>query len=61
MYVGLAPHGMTLGNASTFHGDIDDFARADGFQDYTAMWLWFSKRYKTSIFTGFVIRWRPAQ
>ena len=33
------------------------FARADGFRDYTEMWEWFSSRYKTPMFTGYVIRW----
>jgi hypothetical protein len=33
------------------------FARADGFKNYDAMWAWFSARYKTNSFTGYVIWW----
>ena len=33
------------------------FARADGFANYDEMWKWFSERYKSSSFEGFVIRW----
>lgn len=57
-YVGLTASGVTLGDASRFPGDRDDFARADGFEDYAAMWKWFSERYETNSFTGHVIRWR---
>lgn len=57
-YVGLTARGVTLGNASRFPGDMDDFARADGFENYAAMWKWFSERYKTNSFTGIVIRWK---
>lgn len=56
-YVGLTAKGVSLGDASRFHGDVDDFARQDGFENYAAMWKWFSERYKTNSFTGFVIRW----
>lgn len=57
-YVGLTERGVTLGDTSRFPGDRDDFARADGFEDYAAMWKWFSERYETNSFTGHVIRWR---
>lgn len=57
-YVGLTARGVTLGDASRFPGDIDDFARADGFENYSAMWRWFSERYKTNSFTGHIIRWK---
>lgn len=57
-YVGLTARGVTLGDASKFPGDVDDFARADGFDDYPAMWKWFSERYKTNSFTGHIIRWK---
>lgn len=56
-YVGLTERGVTLGDTSRFPGDRDDFARADGFEDYAAMWKWFSERYETNSFTGHVIRW----
>jgi hypothetical protein len=57
-YVGLTARGVTLGDKSRFPGDIDDFARADGFEDYAAMWKWFSERYETNSFTGNIIRWQ---
>lgn len=60
-YVGLTARGVTLGDASRFPGDMDDFARADGFTDYAAMWKWFSERYQTNSFTGHIIRWRLDQ
>lgn len=56
-YVGLTAKGVTLGDASRFPGNMDDFARQDGFENYAAMWKWFSGRYKTNSFTGRVIRW----
>jgi len=56
-YVGLTERGVTLGDKSKFPSDIDDFARADGFRDYAEMWQWFSTRYETNSFTGYVIRW----
>lgn len=56
-YVGLTARGVTLGNTSRFPRDIDDFARLDGFADYAEMWAWFSARYDTNSFTGYVIRW----
>ena len=57
MYVGLTARGVTLGDKSKFPEDIDDFARADGFENYAAMWKWFSERYETDSFTGRVIKW----
>lgn len=57
-YVGLNARGVTLGDASKFPRDIDDFARADGFPNYVAMWNWFFDRYDTPSFTGVIIRWR---
>lgn len=56
-YVGLTARGVTLGDKSKFPSDIDEFARADGFADYAEMWKWFSERYETNSFTGYVIRW----
>jgi hypothetical protein len=58
-YVGLRASGVTLGDTSRFPKDIDDFALQDGFEDYAAMWKWFSERYETNSFTGYIIRWRP--
>lgn len=57
MYIGLTANGITLGDKSRFPGDSDDFARADGFTDYAAMWRWFSETYMTASFTGVIIRW----
>ncbi|HMF76439.1 MAG TPA: hypothetical protein VK604_12315 [Bryobacteraceae bacterium] len=59
-YVGLTERGVTLGDTSRFPGDRDDFSRADGFRDYAEMWAWFSARYETNSFTGYVIRWELA-
>lgn len=56
-YVGLTERGVTLGDKSRFPSDIDDFARLDGFESYAAMWKWFSERYETNSFTGYVTRW----
>jgi hypothetical protein len=60
-YVGLTASGVTLGDTTRFPGGRDDFARADGFENYAAMWKWFSERYKTNSFTGHVIRWRVSE
>lgn len=56
-YVVLTARGVTLGDKRRFPDDIDEFARLDGFADYAAMWKWFSERYETNSFTGYVIRW----
>lgn len=56
-YVGLTARGVTLGDVRKFPRDIDEFARLDGFDDYAAMWKWFSEQYETNSFTGYVIRW----
>jgi hypothetical protein len=53
----LTARGVTLGDKSRFPDDIDEFARLDGFKDYADMWTWFSTRYDTNSFTGYVIRW----
>ena len=58
-YVGLTERGISLWDASRYPGNKDDFARADGFESYAAMWKWFSERYKTNSFTGYIIRWKP--
>lgn len=57
-YVGLTERGVTLGTTvDRFPRDIDEFARLDGFKDYADMWKWFSERYETNSFTGYIIRW----
>lgn len=57
-YVGLRERDVTIGDVRNAPRDFDDFARADGFPDYAAMWKWFSERYETLSFTGRLIRWR---
>lgn len=57
-YVALTARGVTLGDVRRFPRDIDEFAQLDGFADYAEMWKWFSNRYKTSSFTGYVVRWK---
>lgn len=60
MYIGMTARGITLGDASRYPRDIDDFAKADGFADYAAMWKWFSERYRTNSFVGYITRWHLA-
>lgn len=64
-YVGLTARGVTLGEGPSIEGakidpsllgSTDDFARADGFEDYAAMWAWFSERYGMHSFIDYVIR-----
>ncbi len=57
-YIGMTARGITLGDKSRFPSNTDDFARADGFPDFAAMWKWFRDRYDTNSFTGHIIRWR---
>lgn len=59
-YVGLTERGVSLGDVRRFPRDIDEFARLDGFRDYAEMWAWFSDRYKTNSFTGYIIRWHTS-
>lgn len=56
-YIGIRPDGITLGNANKHPGDVDEFARADGFKDFRAMVSWFEKKYGSPFFTGYVHRW----
>jgi hypothetical protein len=58
-YAGMTAGGVTLGDVSRFARDLDEFAKADGFRDYAAMWKWFSEKYKTESFTGYITRWTP--
>jgi hypothetical protein len=58
-YVGLTARGVTLGDKSRFPSDIDEFARLDGFPNYSRMWSWFQGTYKTNSFSGYIIRWTP--
>ncbi len=58
MPIMLRRFGLTLGHKLMCSGEMDELARLDGFSDYRAMWEWFSQRYGTAHFTGYVIRWR---
>jgi hypothetical protein len=58
-YIGMIANGITRGDVSRFPRDRDEFAKADGFADYAAMWKWFSERYETNSFAGYITRWRP--
>lgn len=48
---------LEVGGAVYMSDPAAAFARADGFSEYDEMWNWFSQRYKTSRFEGFVISW----
>lgn len=56
-YIGMTEHRLTLGDVRRFTRSMDEFAHADGFPNYKAMWTWFRTRYGTESFTGYVIRW----
>jgi hypothetical protein len=56
-YVGIRPDYLTLGNTKLHPGDADDFARRDGFADYTDMVRWFEATYDSPYFQGFVHVW----
>lgn len=56
-YVAIRPDYLTVGDTSKHPRDRDDFARADGFKDYADMHRWFSDRYGTDHFVGYLHRW----
>ena len=56
-YVHLSADDIVLGNVKHAPRDFDEFARADGFTNYRAMWLWFSERYEVGHFIGRLIKW----
>jgi hypothetical protein len=56
-YVAIRPDYLTVGDTSKHPRDRDDFARADGFKDYDDMHRWFSHRYGTEHFVGYLHRW----
>lgn len=58
-YIHIAPDGITLGNKVLHPGNVDDFARADGFRNYAAMHAWFKARYGSDHFVGYLHRWSP--
>ena len=57
-YVAFRPDGITVGNVNSHPRNIDEFARADGFRDYTDMHAWFTETYGTPYFIGSIIKWR---
>jgi hypothetical protein len=57
-YVHIAPDGLTFGDKSKHPRSVDEFARADGFKDFSAMLAWFEKRYGSNHFIGYVHRWK---
>lgn len=57
-YVHIAPGFLTVGTAEKHAGNVDAFARRDGFPDYAAMLAWFKKKYGTDHFVGYVHRWK---
>jgi hypothetical protein len=59
-YCAIREDGITLGDRNKHPLNIDDFARADGFQDYREMLAWFEGQYGPGEFVGVVIRWEPA-
>lgn len=56
-YVHLSVDDIVLGSTKHAPRGFDDFAVADGFDDYAAMWEWFEARYKTAHFIGRLIKW----
>ena len=56
-YVGIRPDGLTFGDVRKHPSKLDDFARADGFADFKAMLAWFTKKYGSPYFQGFVHKW----
>jgi hypothetical protein len=57
MYCAIRPDTVALGDASRLPRDKDEFARLDGFADYAAMHRWFSDRYGTEYFVGYLHQW----
>jgi hypothetical protein len=59
-YIGINPNGISLHDSSLYPRDLDDFARADGFGNFSQMVDWFVEVYGDPFFTGYVITWEPA-
>lgn len=57
-YVHIAPEGLTVGDTRKHEGNADAFARRDGFKDYDDMVAWFTKKYGSSHFVGYVHCWK---
>lgn len=51
----IAPDGLYIPSVMIFMPD--EFARADGFSDYSEMYTWFHERYNCLEFIGKLIKW----
>lgn len=58
-YVGIRPDSLTFGNAANHPRDIDECARMDGFEDFATMVAWFTAKYGSPFFSGYLHRWAP--
>ena len=56
-YVHLSADDVVLGSTKHAPRGFDEFAKADGFESYDAMWKWFAKRYDVDHFIGRLIKW----
>lgn len=56
-YVHLSIDDIVLGSTKHAPRNFDEFARADGFGDYSEMWRWFQKTYGMTHFIGKLIKW----
>lgn len=59
-YVHIDPTGITLGDTRKHPSSTDEFARLDGFRDFSDMLAWFQKKYGETHFVGYVHRWAIA-
>jgi hypothetical protein len=57
-YVHIAPEGLTFGDTDKHAGNADAFAKRDGFKDYADLVAWFTKKYGSPHFVGYVHRWK---
>ena len=58
-YVGIRPDGLTFGNVTKHPRNIDECASMDGFKDFAEMVAWFTAKYGSPFFTGYLHRWAP--
>lgn len=56
-YCAIRKHYITFGNRDLHPRSSDDFAKADGFENYDEMYRWFAERYEADEFVGKVIKW----
>lgn len=55
--VRITPGTLEVGGSVLMSDTAAEFARADGFANYSQMHAWFQQRYGASVFEGFVIKW----